>query len=71
MVLFTGIKASHYQKELASNSKSVNRGKRELKILASSINFDLKCGSSSRGRVKGKGVSVLYEAYVVILECEG
>lgn len=40
MALFTAIEASHYQEELAFISKPTNRGKRELKILSCSINYD-------------------------------
>jgi hypothetical protein len=60
--LFTAIEASHYEDKLASISKPTNKGKRELKRLACSFNYDFKGGSSNRGRVKGKGFSVLYEA---------
>jgi hypothetical protein len=62
MALFTAIEASCCQEELASNSKPANIGKRELRRLSCSINFDFKGGSSSRDRVKRRGVSVLYEA---------
>lgn len=70
MALFTTIEACRHQRELASNSKSVNRGKRELKRLVSSIYYDSRGGSSSRGRANGRAVSVIYEAYY-FLECEG
>jgi len=40
-------------------SKSANRGQRELKRFACSINYDLKGFHSSRGKGKGRGSSCL------------
>lgn len=45
--------------ECVSNSKSANRGIRELKRSSCSINYDSKGGSSSRSRVKGRGLLVV------------
>lgn len=57
------IEASRFQEGLASSSKLVNRGNKELKRLSCSINYDSKGGSSSQGRELRGGVSsVLYEA---------
>jgi len=53
MALLTAIETSHNWGESVSNSKSANRGKRELKRLPCSINYDSMGGSSSRSRVKG------------------
>lgn len=70
MALLAAIEASHHNEEWASNAKPDNNGKRELKRLSCSINYDSKCGSSSCSRVKGRSQSVLYEASIVILECK-
>lgn len=57
--LFTAIEASRHQNGLADSPSSIsklgNRGQRELKRLACSINYDLKRGHSSRGKGKGRG----------------
>jgi hypothetical protein len=53
MSLLTAIETSHNWGESVSNSKSANRGERELKRLLCSINYDSMGGSSSRSRVKG------------------
>lgn len=57
MALFTTIEASRHQNGAASSpsslSKLANRGRRELKRLACSINYDLKGGQ--RGKGKGRG----------------
>jgi hypothetical protein len=58
MALVTTIEASHNQEGWASNSKSAIISKRELKRLSCSINYDSTGGSSSRSRVKGRGISV-------------
>jgi hypothetical protein len=62
MAILTAIEASRSQKGSTSNSKLLDRGTRELKRLACSINYDSKGGSSGCGRVKGRGFSVLNEA---------
>lgn len=59
IALLTAIEASHNRGEWVSNSKSAIRGKRELKRLSCSINYDLTGGSSSRSTVKGRGISVV------------
>lgn len=63
MALLTAIEESHYQNDLASSSKLVNRENKDLKRLSCSVNYDLKGGSSNRGKIKGRGilVSFLYE----------
>lgn len=53
MALLIIIEASHNQGEWVSNSKSANRGERELKRLSCSINYHSTGASSSRSRVKG------------------
>lgn len=53
MPLLTDIEARRFQKESISSSKLANKESRELKRLSCSIDYDLKSGSSSRGRVKG------------------
>jgi hypothetical protein len=57
--LFTAIEARRHQNGLADSPSSIsklgNRGQRELKRLACSINYDLKRGHSSRGKGKGRG----------------
>lgn len=50
-----GKATSHYQEDSASSSKMGNRGNIELKRLSCFINNDSKGGSSSQGRVKGRG----------------
>jgi hypothetical protein len=55
MELLAAIEASHSQGEWVSNSKSAIGGKRELKRLSCSINYDSTGGSSSRSRVKEEG----------------
>jgi hypothetical protein len=55
MGLLTTIEASHSQKELASSSKWLTK-ETEFKRLSCSINYNLKVGSSSRGRVKERAV---------------
>jgi hypothetical protein len=46
----------HGQEEWISNSKSVNKVKRKLKRLSCSINYNSMGGSSSRSKVKGRGI---------------
>ena len=46
-------------KILSQNVRGLNEGDKCL--LASSINHDSRGGSSSRGRAKGRAVSVIYE----------
>lgn len=62
MPLLTTIEAGRHQKDLVSKSKLVNKGNRELKLLACTINYDPKGGSSSCGKGKGRGSSVINEA---------
>jgi len=70
MALFTAIEVSHSHNESASSSKLVNKESRELKRLSCSINYDTKGGSVSHGRGKEGLLLVIYEAQVVIMECE-
>jgi hypothetical protein len=62
MALLTAIEASCIRVDLASISRRVNRGNMELKRLVCSINYDSQGGSSSCGRGKSRGFSVLNEA---------
>jgi hypothetical protein len=59
LALLTAIEASRNQYSLASStsslSKSMNKMHRELKMLACSINYDLKGGKPNRGKGKGRG----------------
>lgn len=55
MTLLTAIYVSLLREGSASSSKLVNRGNKELKRLSCSINYDSKGGSSSQGKVKGRG----------------
>jgi hypothetical protein len=63
MALLTTIESGQFQGDQASPSgplsKSANRGQRELKRFACSINYDLKGFHSSRGKGKGRGSSCL------------
>jgi hypothetical protein len=64
LAVFTAIEITREENGLTSSSslvsKSVNRGNRELKRLAFSINYDLKGGHSSRGEGKGRGTICYY-----------
>lgn len=62
MALLTVIKASLSRMDSASISEWANRDNKELKRLDCSSNYDTKGRSSSRGRGKGRGFSVLNEA---------
>jgi hypothetical protein len=62
MAILIAIEASCTKKVLASNSKPRNKGSTELRRLECSINYDSKGGSSSRGKRKERGLSVLNEA---------
>jgi hypothetical protein len=62
MALLTAIELGHCHKDLASSSKFVNKGNKEIKRLACSMNYDSKCGSSSHGKGKGRGFSIINEA---------
>lgn len=54
----------------SSTTKSASKRDRELKRLTCSINYDLKEGSVSRGRSKGRGIFFFffYEAKDLIME---
>jgi hypothetical protein len=62
MALLTFIEASCSHKVSASSSKLGNKGSRELRRLECSINYDSKGESSSCGKGKERGLSVLNEA---------
>lgn len=66
MALFTAIEASRQHIVLTSSpsslSQSLNRGHRELKRLACSINYDHKGGHSSKGKKRGGVQLVLNES---------
>jgi hypothetical protein len=46
------------------------KGSRDLRRLSCSINYDANSGSACCGRVKGGLQVIIYEAQVVIMECE-
>lgn len=62
MEILIAIEASCTKKVLASNYKPRNKGSTELRWLECSINYDSKGGSSSHGKRKERGLSVLNEA---------
>jgi hypothetical protein len=59
MELLAAIERIIARKSLLSNSKSAIGGKSELKRLSCSINYDSTGGSSSRSRVKRRGISIV------------
>lgn len=54
LALFTAIEASHYEQALGYCLNLGKKGKRELRRLSYSINYDANNGSACRGWGKGR-----------------
>ena len=55
LALLTILEGEHHKDTMATNSRSGAKGRRKVKNLESSVNYDGKGASSSRGKRKGRG----------------
>jgi hypothetical protein len=59
LALLTFLEGEHRKDAMGSNSRGGVKGRREVKNLESSVNYDGKGASSSRGKRKGRGSVVI------------
>jgi hypothetical protein len=59
LALLTFLEGEHHKDAMATNSRSGVKGRREVKNLESSVNYDGKGASASRGKRKERGSIVI------------
>jgi hypothetical protein len=59
LALLTFLEGEHHKDTVATNLRSGAKSRREVKNLESSVNYDGKGASSSRGKRKGRGSIVI------------